>query len=124
MPKSQSPKLTRALCNVPIETINASSLLPRQADRNWLVLFQLGSEIEEERLNLYFEPVHPKFIVLMLEYLKEKNELDRDITIAPNNIPESVLGACEQSSKEEGILTKILEDLDHPIRFILESECE
>ena len=46
MPKSQSPKLTRALCNVPIEAINASSLLPRQADSNWLVLAQLGSEIE------------------------------------------------------------------------------
>ena len=95
MPKSQSPKLTRALCNVPIEAINASSLLPRQADSNWLVLAQLGSEIEEERLNVYFEPVHPTFIVLMLEYLKEKNELDRDITISPNNIPENLLGACE-----------------------------
>ena len=119
MPKSQSPKLTRALCDVPIETINASSLLPRQADRNWLVLFQLGSEIEEERLNLYFEPVHPKFIVLMLEYLKEKNELERDITIAPNNIQESVLGACEQSSKEEGIFDKNIRRFGSPNRIYI-----
>ena len=38
MPKGQSPKLKGALCNTPIEMINISDVLPRQADSNGIVL--------------------------------------------------------------------------------------
>ena len=42
----------------------------------------------------------------------------------PNNIPENLLDACEQSSRKEGILQKILEDLYHPIEVMFKSERE
>ena len=60
----------------------------------------------------------------MLEYLKHNNKRYKDIIIEPNNIPENLLGAYEQSRREENILTKILEDLDHPIEVMLHSEGE
>ena len=126
MPKDLSPKLKGTLCNVPIETINVSSLLPKQADSNGLVAVQLKKKLEEYRDHVYFEPVHSRFIVRMLEYLKHNNELYRDITIEFNDIPENLLGACEQSSRGggRGILAKILEDLDHPIEVMLKREGE
>lgn len=65
---------------------------------------------------MYFEPVHPRFIKGMLEYLKHNHELYRDITTEPNNIPENLLGAFEQSSREEGILTKNIRRLGSPNR--------
>ena len=104
IPKSQLPKLTEALRNVPTETEYVSSLLPRQADSNG---FKLIVKLEN-RGYVYFEPVHSRFIVIMLECLKDNNELYRDVTIEPNNMPENLLGACEQSSREQGILTKTL----------------
>ena len=104
IPKSQLPKLTEALRNVPTETEYVSSLLPRQADSNG---FKLIVKLEN-RGYVYFEPVQSRFIVIMLESLKDNNELYRDVTIEPNNMPENLLGACEQSSREQGILTKIL----------------
>ena len=60
----------------------------------------------------------------MFEYLKHNNELYRNITIEPNNIPENLLDACEQSSRKEGIWQKILEDLYHPIEVMFKSERE
>ena len=58
----------------------------------------------------------------ILEYFKHNNELYRDRTIESTYIPEYWLRACKQSSREEDILKKILEDLDHPMEVILESE--
>lgn len=65
---------------------------------------------------MYFEPARPRFIKGMLEYLKHNHELYRDITTEPNNIPENLLGAFEQSSREEGILTKNIRRLGSPNR--------
>ena len=78
MPKCQSTRLKGALFSISIETLNASSLLP----------------IQECKGYVYFEPIRPRFIVRMLEYLKHNNELYRDITLEPN-ILENLLGACE-----------------------------
>ena len=60
----------------------------------------------------------------MFEYLKHNNELHRNITMEPNNIPENLLDACEHTSREEGIWQKILEDLYHPIEVMFKSERE
>lgn len=104
MPKGQSPKLTEAFCDFPTETKNVSPLLPRQADTGG---FNLVVKLEN-RGYIYFEPVRSRFIVRMLECLKDNNKLYRDCTIEPNNVAENLLGACEHSSREEGILTRIL----------------
>ena len=104
MPKSQSPKLTEALCDFPTETTNVSPLLPRQADTDG---FNLVVKLEN-RGYIYFEPVHSRFIVRMLGCLKENKKLYRDVTIEPNNIAKNLLRACEHNSREEGILTRIL----------------
>lgn len=115
MLKDHSHKPEVALCNVSIETINVSSLMPIEADSNGLIVVKLKKKLEY-RGHVYFEPVRPRFIKGMLEYLKHNHELYRDITTEPNNIPENLLGAFEQSSREEGILTKNIRRLGSPNR--------
>ena len=95
----------------------------RQAGSNGIVVVKLKKKLKY-RSHVYLEPVRPWFILRMLEYLKHNNEIYGDITIESPYIRKNWLGACEQSSREEDILTKVLEDLDNPIEVMLKSEDE
>ena len=62
MPKGQSPKIRGAICNVPIDTIDISNTLPRQAGSNGLVIVKLKRKLEY-RGHLYFESVRPYVLI-------------------------------------------------------------
>ena len=66
MPKGNFPKLKGSICNVPIDTVDISDLLPRGADSN-------------EALNQ------------ALMYLKENNPLYSDVSVDIGNIPDNLL---------------------------------
>ena len=66
MPKGQSPKIRGATCNVPIDTIDISNTLPRQADINGLVIVKLKRKLEY-RGHLYFESVRLYVINRLLQ---------------------------------------------------------
>ena len=85
MPKGHSPKLKGALCNIPVEHVNVSFLLPRTADNNGLVIVKLKKKLEYKG-RMLFEPVRARFIVDLLSYLKRVNYLCKDITIVPENL--------------------------------------
>ena len=86
MPKGQFPKLKEALCNVPLEHVDVSSLLPRTAVSYVLVIVKLKMKLKYKGYVL-FEPGRTRFIVDLLSYLKRVNYLYKDITIVPENIP-------------------------------------
>ena len=89
----------------------------RQTGSNGLAVVNLKKKLKY-RGHVYLKPVRPWLIVRILEYLKHSNELYRDRTIEFTCIPKYWLGACEQSSREEDILTKILEDFgSHNMTF-------
>ena len=46
MPKVQSPKLKGALCNIPVEHVDVSSLLPRIAYSNELLTVKLKKKLK------------------------------------------------------------------------------
>ena len=48
MPKGQSPKLKGALCNIPVKHVDVSSLLPRTADSNGLVIVKFKKKLEHK----------------------------------------------------------------------------
>ena len=58
MAKGQSPKLKGAICNVPIDSIDTSQILPRQADSNGLIIFKLKRKVQYIG-HVYFEAVRP-----------------------------------------------------------------
>ena len=89
MPKGQSPKLKGALCNIPVEHVDVSSLLSRLADSKGLVTAKLKKKLEYKGHAL-FEPVRTRFIVDLLSYLKRVNYLYKDITIVQENIAQNL----------------------------------
>ena len=79
-----------AICNVPIDTIDISNALPRQADSNGLLIVKLKCRLEYKG-HVYFESVRPYVINQLLQYLKLNNELFSDIEIDISHIPSSLI---------------------------------
>lgn len=75
------------MCNVPIKTVNISSLLPRQAESNELIILNLKKKVDYKRHVLLYL-VYPSVIVDVLEYLKAHNNLYSDFVIKIQNILE------------------------------------
>ena len=90
MPKGQSPKVKSAICNIPVETDDVVSILPRGADSNGLIMVKLKKKIIY-RGHVFFEPVRPDIVQRVLEYLKENNPLYSDATINTEGIPPELL---------------------------------
>ena len=90
MPKGNFPKLKGSICNVPIDTVDISDVLPRRADSNGLVVIKLKCELTY-RGHVSFEAVRPELLNQALMYLKENNPLYGDVAgMLSNNFSETV----------------------------------
>ena len=116
MPKGHSPKLKGALCNIPVEHVNVSFLLPRTADNNGLVIVKLKKKLEYKG-RMLFEPVRARFIVDLLSYLKRVNYLCKDIAIVPENLQSFV----DSNEGCESLTLYVLSHLDELIEVKLTS---
>ena len=99
IPKGQFSKVKGATCNVPIDNVDVSNLLPRQADNNGLMIIKLKRKLEHKG-HVYFEPIRPR-IVIGLEYLKLHNHLYKNVTIVPDNIPQCIVTSDHSNSPKE-----------------------
>ena len=97
MPKGQSPKMKGSVCNMPVEIKDVRTLLPRQADSNGLVIIELKRKLEY-RGHVYFEPVPPDIVLRLLHFLKANNDLYKDVTIMPSNIPTDLVDSLENEN--------------------------
>ena len=66
-----------------------SNLLPRQTNINCLVIIKLKMKLYF-RGHVYFKPVHQDIALKLLLFLKDNNDLYKDVTIVPSNIPTSL----------------------------------
>ena len=85
MPKGQQRKVKGAICNVPVECDQTSSLLPRPPERSGIILLKLKRKFQF-RGYVYFQAVRPHFVLQALQWLKANNTLYKDIQIDVNNI--------------------------------------
>ena len=74
-----------AICNVPVDDIDISNLLPTTAYGTGLVIVKLKRKIEYGG-HVLFEAVRPVFLCNILYYLRENNLLCTDITVKSENI--------------------------------------
>ena len=88
MPKGNFPKLKGSICNVPIDTVDISDVLPRGADSNGLVVIKLKRKLTY-RGHVYFEAVRPELLNQALMYLKENNPIYSDVSLDIGNIPDN-----------------------------------
>ena len=80
MPIGQLPKFKGAICNVPIDFVSTWNALPLPADSNGLVIVKLKRKFEY-RGHVYSEPVPPRFIFRILQFLKKNKPLHDGIDI-------------------------------------------
>ena len=90
IPEGQWPKFKGAICNVPIDVVSTYNTLPRPADSNGLVTVKLKRKLEYMG-HVYFEHVHPRLILKILQFLKKNNPLYYDIDINLSNIPDCLV---------------------------------
>ena len=128
MPKGQAPKLKGALCNIPIDINDVSTVLPRNPDSNGIILVKLKRKLEY-RGHVYFEGVRPEFVAGLLEYLKLNNHLYSDVIINAQNIPNELINlnragnsidfqiCCDPLLTEQNLIEK-------PIPVVIENDEE
>lgn len=129
MSRGQSPKLKGALCNVPVDHVDVSDILPRQADSNGIVVIKLKRKLEY-RGHVYFEIVRPDFVLRLLQYLRSNNHLYKDVEINMDNIPNELISLNDENESSVDfqidsdplhILQYMLNHIDEPISLLLES---
>ena len=70
-----------SICNIPISNIdNNCNCLPRPADSNGVIIVKLKRKAAYHG-HVLFEPVRPRLIESLLQYLKKHNHLYRNIEI-------------------------------------------
>ena len=95
------PKIFGTICNVQVDTIEVTDLLPCSADSNKLVYVKLKRELEYHG-HVLFEPVRPMILERLLWFLKENNLLHCNIAIKTESIPPhlSLLNVFDNSCKQ------------------------
>ena len=97
MPKEQQRKVNGAICNVPVECDATCKVLPRPPERSGIIMLKLKRKLES-RGHVYFQAVHPQFILDALNWLKMNNPLYNNITIDINNISANLTGLEQNDS--------------------------
>ena len=120
MRKGQSPKVKGSICNIPISEIdNNCNSLPRPADSNGVIIVKLKTKAAY-RGHVLFEPVRPRLIESLLQYLKKHNHLYRNIEIDIENIPEELLSQIGNIS-EENAYNYLVKNITNHIDIIIDS---
>ena len=100
MPKGQLQKVKGSICNIPISEIdNNCNSLPRPADSNGVIIVKLKRKAAY-RGHVFFEPVRPRLIESLLQYLRKHNHLYRNIETDIENIAEELLSQIDNISEE------------------------
>ena len=90
MPKAQQPKISGAICNIPINTDTITNCLPRGIDSSGLIIVKLKKKLSF-RGHVLFENVRPDLVKAALHYLKENNMLYSNILINTDIITSELL---------------------------------
>ena len=70
-PKGQIPKISGAICNIPVSVEDTCSLLPRDSNLSGIILVKLKKKLSFAG-HFYFELVDPRRIDNALIYLKKQ----------------------------------------------------
>lgn len=109
--KGESTKIKRSVCKMPVEIMDVSTLLSRQVNSNGLVIVKLNRKLEYQS-HVYFEPVHPDIVLRLLQFLKCNNDLYKDITIVPSNIPTTLVDSLGNKNAELADVDSAKESLE------------
>ena len=84
--------------NKSLDVVSTCNTLPRPADSNDQVIVKLQRKLEY-RGHAYFEPVRPRLILTILQFLKKNSPLYHDIDINLSNIPDCLVQHNKENEK-------------------------
>ena len=73
-------KYLEHVCNVPVDNLEITDLLPHSADSNGLVYAKLTRNLKYHG-HVLFEPIRPVFLDRLLRFLKENSPLKCSIVV-------------------------------------------
>ena len=85
MPRGEFGKLKGKICNVPLETLDVTNVLPRPNDSNSIVIIKFKRK-KQYKSDYIYESVRPEHVTRFLEYLKENNHLYNEIEVSSENL--------------------------------------
>ena len=90
MPKDKSEKIKGSIRHTSVEVMDRSTLLPRETNSSGLSIVKLKRKLEY-RGHVYFGLLHPDIVLGLLKFLKANNNIYKDVTIVPSNIPTALV---------------------------------
>ena len=90
MPKEKSAKIKGSIRHTSVEVMDRSTLLPRETNSSGLSIVKLKRKLEY-RGHVYFGLLHPDIVLGLLKFLKANNNIYKDVTIVPSNIPTALV---------------------------------
>ena len=90
MPKDKSAKIKGSIRHTSVEVMDRSTLLPRETNSSGLSIVKLKRKLEY-RGHVYFGLLHPDIVLGLLKFLKANNNVYKDVTIVPSNIPTALV---------------------------------
>lgn len=90
MPKDKSAKIKGSIRHTSVEVMDRSTLLPRETNSSGLSIVKLKRKLEY-RGHVYFGLLHPDIVLGLLKFLKANNNIYKDVTIVPSNIPTALV---------------------------------
>ena len=90
MPKDKSAKIKGSIGHTSVEVMDRSTLLPRETNSSGLSIVKLKRKLEY-RGHVYFGLLHPDIVLGLLKFLKANNNIYKDVTIVPSNIPTALV---------------------------------
>lgn len=90
MPKDKSAKIKGSIRRTSVEVMDRSTLLPRETNSSGLSIVKLKRKLEY-RGHVYFGLLHPDIVLGLLKFLKANNNIYKDVTIVPSNIPTALV---------------------------------
>ena len=136
--KGEFSKIKGSICNVPIDSDDVCNILPRGADSNGLVIVKLKRQLKYKG-HVHFQPIRKNMVLRFLAYLKENNDLYKDIRIDESNLncesyhdlvlPTNQYQSTDVNARslDESVVNEsikqIVSNIDNPIPIIVE-ECD
>ena len=90
------------------------NILPRPPDRSGIIMLKLKRKLQFKG-HVYFEAVRPAFIQAALTWLKENNELYKDVVIDCATISNQLTGTADDNSSPSNYNDTSLDEDTHAL---------
>ena len=113
MPKGQQRKIKGSICNVPVDSDQTCSVLPRPPERSGIIMIKLKRKLAFKG-HVYFQAVRPDIVITALNWLRVNNPLYSGITVNIENI----------DSNLTELQTQTISENNHEVSEITDVPCE